>query len=291
MKIVIIGQGMWGNALHSLLVRSQNDISFWERGTEITHADVIVLAVPTQAIREVLSFVKPTKSLIVVNSSKGIEEGSHKLPYQIAHEILGEIHYFSLMGPSFAQEVIDNMPTLVNLGFCKAQFVETVKGLFQTDYFRVRPIEGVEAIEIAAAFKNIYALLNGISEGLGFGINTRIKIILLAYEEITKLTAGLGYTIPITAASGIMGDLMLTGSSTESRNYAFGKALVTHSVADALQKSKGVVEGWNSLTSVSYFSERIGEPIVLAELVKAMASHAQDKNTMKKLFLEYIKYV
>lgn len=289
MTITVIGKGAWGTALHSVLAKQKNQVEFWDRKSKIT-SEVVVLAVPTQAIREVLPFVV-SKDVLLVNSSKGIEQVTHKLPYQLVQELLPNASYFSLMGPSFAQEVMDNMPTLVNLGFVSKEYSEDVKLLFQTDYFRVRLISGVEAIELASTFKNIYAVLAGIVEGLGFGVNTRIKIILMAFEEVSRLSKSLGQPIPEAAVSGIIGDLMLTCSSMQSRNYSFGKALVNSPVSEALASSKGVVEGWNSLESVSYFSKKTGQQLVLAELVLAIAQKATQKEEMKKLFLEYVKYI
>lgn len=289
MSVAVVGKGAWGQALFSLLSTNEAGVTYWDRSSSIS-ADSVILAIPTNAIRDVLPYIV-NKTCILVNSSKGIEQKTHKLPHEIVKEILPEVSYFSLMGPSFAKEVMDNMPTLVNLGYETKEDAEKIRSLFQTDYFRVRLVEGIESIELAASFKNIYAILSGIVDGLGFGVNTQTKIILMAYEEISALARSLGNPIPEKAVAGIIGDLMLTASSENSRNYSFGKAITDQSIEKALESSKGVVEGWQSLPSVTHFSKIVGHKLVLAELVGEIAKHAQNKKEMKRLFLEYVKLI
>lgn len=297
MSITIIGKGAWGNALHHVLSTHEKEIIFWDRTSRIV-SDMVVLALPTNVIKDVLPFIDKKENLFIVNSSKGIEIDSHRFPYQIIADIFPDVHYFSLLGPSFAQEVIDDMPTLVNLALPagrqvsgKAEFVKEVEQLFKTDFFRVRVVDGVEAVELGAAFKNIYAILCGIVQGIGFGVNTRTNIILLAYEEMSRLNKKLGYLMHQDAVLSIMGDLMLTCSSEESRNFMFGKNLATYSIQESLEKSKGVVEGFQSLSSVDYFAEKSGEPLVLAELIKDIMEKAGNKDEMKNIFLQHFAYV
>ena len=290
MSITIIGKGAWGHALYHVLSTHEKEIVFWDKTSRIA-SDMVVLALPTNAIRDVLPFIDKKENVFMVNSSKGIETDSHRFPYQIITDMFPDAHYFSLLGPSFAQEVIDDMPTLVNLAFRKAEFVKEIRYLFETGFFRVRVVDGVEAVELGAAFKNIYAILCGVVQGIGFGVNTRTNIILLAYEEMSRLNKKLGHPIHQDAVLGIMGDLMLTCSSEESRNFMFGKNLATYSLQESLEKSKGVVEGLQSLSSVDYFVEKSGEPLVLAKLIKDIVATAGNRDEMKKIFLQHFSYV
>ena len=131
MRVKIIGNGNWGTALGKLLLENGHDISYWQNNEIIDNTEIILLVVPTQALRSVLPKIV-TKDLIIINCAKGIENTTHKLPFQIVEEILGKTNYFSLIGPSFADEVKGEMPTLVNLGFRDEESVEQVKKLFQT---------------------------------------------------------------------------------------------------------------------------------------------------------------
>ena len=169
MKIIILGKGKWGTALGSLLSENKKDFEFWKTNTEIPDESIIVNCLPTQVVRGVLEkHGKNLKKFIFVNGAKGIEQDTHKLPYEIVKDVLGpRIDYFTLIGPGFADEIVHKMPTLVNLGYVRKDNSKLVRNLFQTDYFRIRLVKNINALEIAAGFKNIYAISTGIADGIG----------------------------------------------------------------------------------------------------------------------------
>src|SRR5258708_3100726 len=214
MKIAIVGNGVWGKALFSVISQNARDVIIAKRGEKIL-ADIVILAVPTQSIRDVLPLIHFLDNRILVNSSKGIEKSTHRLPYQIVQEHFEDsISYFSLMGPSFAEEVTQKMPTLVNLGYPKkSKEVHIVESLFKTAYFRVKSMRGVEALEIAGALKNVYAIACGIAEGLGYKTNTKTQLITLAIEELQLLYKGLGLYVDPNITPELIGDLILTCTS------------------------------------------------------------------------------
>src|SRR5579859_3031778 len=126
MNVVIIGNGAFGNALYTVLTNKTSYVSIWDRKSQIQYADIVILAIPVKSVRSVLQQIQPIKKeVIIINSAKGIEKKTHMLPYQITHEVCGDsVNYFALMGPSFANEVIQEMPTMVNIGFMKKTHVE-----------------------------------------------------------------------------------------------------------------------------------------------------------------------
>ncbi len=262
MKINILGDGVWGSALKKLLTANGHEVIFWNKKSQIDPADFVVIAIPTQAIRGVIkNYGRNLGKAVIINSAKGIERSSHKLPWQIVRELLGtEIEYFTLIGPSFAHEVDHKMPTLVNLGGYNGRTQE-ICDLFETDYFRVRPTKSVEALELAGALKNVYAIACGIADGLGFKTNTRAKLITIAYEEFRKLAENLNYEIDEDARPGILGDLVLTCSSLESRNFSFGKNLAKYRVKASIEKVDSTIEGYNTAFSILYFSEKSEMPL------------------------------
>lgn len=269
--ITILGRGAWGSALASVLRANNREFVMWDRKSEIEPNGIVIMAIPTQAIREVLTNNKENlKNCVIVNTSKGIEKGTHKLPFQIAHEVLGEkIKYLSLFGPSFAVEVEEKLPTLLNLASINndRKLSEEIKKIFETNYFRIRIAGSSQALELSGALKNIYAILCGISEGLGFFFNTRSQLIGHAYKETINLCKGFGYKVDSQAMECIMGDLVLTCSSLESRNFRFGKYLVKLSVDDALQQVASTVEGRNNIFSVPYLTEKSGVDLPFAKFV------------------------
>ena len=179
------------------------------------------------------------------------------------------------------------MPTLVNLGGYNGK-AQQICGLFKTDYFRVRPTKSVEALELAGALKNVYAIACGIAEGLGFETNTRAKLITIAYEEFRKLALNLNYAIDDDARPGILGDLVLTCSSIESRNFSFGRNLTKYSVKESVKKINSTIEGYNSAFSVLHFSEKSAMP--LGEFVLRIIEE-NNPATVRAKFADFVKKI
>lgn len=289
MKISILGHGVWGSALGKILVSNGNEVNFWNKKDQIDPLDFVVIAIPTQAIRGVIkNYGRNLGKAVIINSAKGIEKRSHKLPSEIVKELLGDkIEYFTLICPSFAQEVDRKMPTLINLGGSNGKSQE-ICDFFETDYFRVRPTRSVEALELAGALKNVYAIACGISDGLGFESNTRAKLITIAYEEFRKLAENLKYKIDEQARPGILGDLVLTCSSRESRNFSFGKNLAKYCVKDSIKKVNSTIEGYNTAFSILHFSQKSAMP--LGEFVLRIIEENNPKQVGKK-FADLVKNI
>ncbi len=292
MQIIVIGNGRWGTALSTLLKKNNKEFSFWEMGKDISDDSIIINCLPTQVIRKVfLEHGHRLKNFIFVNGAKGIEQQTHKFPYEIFTEILGKnIDYFSLIGPGFAQEIVDEMPTLVNIGYIKDKNAEMVENLFQTDYFRVRLTKGVTGLELASGFKNVYAIACGISEGLGFGTNTRIKLILLAIEEFYLLSKKLSISINSDMLPGTIGDLILTCSSEESRNFRFGELLAKKTSQQALKEISETVEGFYAADSVPYFEKKAKVNLNLAHFVYEIIRN-DNPSLVKSRFMDFVKEI
>lgn len=293
MNIKIIGNGAWGNAFYSVISKNTSNVQiFGHEQVTVEKDDLLVLAVPTQAIREVLGkTLFKNETPVIVNTSKGIEKDTHLLPHQIVDSILGgKVDYYSLIGPSFAKEVQSMMPTIVNLGYTKGTLNEEIKRLFQTDYFRVRLTSGVEALEISAAFKNVYAIACGLTQGLGYEINTRVKLMVLAIEELNRLFESFKIELNSDMVPGTIGDLILTCSNEKSRNFTFGELIAKISVNDAFDKIKATVEGYNSLSSVEYFNTLNGAKLPLASFVCEIVERDNPQKA-KEYFDKFVKSI
>jgi glycerol-3-phosphate dehydrogenase (NAD(P)+) len=269
--ITIIGEGVWGTALSTLFKQNKQEFVFWDKQCEIKDSNVVLMTLPTQAIREVLEKNKEhLKQAVIINASKGIELKTFKLPFQITREVLGEdVKYFSLIGPSFASGLQKKTPTMVDLSCFSTdkKLNKGVKSFFQTDYFRVRLSASVEALELSGALKNVYAIACGIAQGLNFSANTRANLIALAYMEINKLCNKLNYKINPDALESVLGDLILTCSSVESRNFRFGELLTKASIADALEQINSTVEGYGSVFAIPEFIQKTGLQLPLASYI------------------------
>ena len=292
MKIIILGNGKWGQAMASVLTKNSKEFSFWQRDSVIKDNSIIVNCLPTQVIRQVLQkYGKNLKNFIIINGAKGLESKTHKLPYEIVRDVLGEdIDYFTLIGPGFSQEIIDQMPTLVNIGYFKVKNSELIKDLFQTKYFRVRLVNQVEALELSGAFKNIYAIACGMADGLGFGTNTKTKLIIIAIEELYRLSKSLTLVINEDMIAGTVGDLILTCTSEESRNFSFGKLLAKEKVKDALTTVGETTEGYHTLESLQFFEEKAKIKLSLASFAYE-AVKQDDPGKIKQLFTSFVENV
>ena len=277
-KVCVIGNGAWGTALAGIV--SQPPLGF----------KVFVFAVPTNALRNVLNEIKEQidDKTLIINASKGIELKTHKLPFEIVEEVLGKkTNYFSLIGPSFAQEVMNKNPTIVNLGYRNKKYIKQAKKVFQSTYFNVVPTKCLRAIEMMGSFKNIYAIGCGMADGLGYGANTRTKLIIFAYQELKRLLKAFDYKYDNSAQIAFLGDLVLTCNSTESRNFTFGKLLVHSSIDKSLNEIGQTTEGYFSIASVKYFEEKSKIKLPFAKLVHDVIV-SNNHNTTKKSFTEFI---
>ncbi len=291
MKVAILGRGAFGIALESVIRENTPDVTLVGREETCEDVNVLVLAIPTEAITKALPFISFTDKKIIVNTSKGIEHASHRLPYDILEEIYPDGEYYSLMGPSFASEIIQKMPTSINLGYSENSVSkEEIKKLFQTDFFHVRLARGVEAMELFGAFKNIYAIGAGLATGVGYKVNTRISLTMLAIEEVTRLSRAMNISLPDDAIFGTLGDMMLSCSSEESRNFRFGKLISHMSVEKSLETINSTVEGYNSLFSVEFFEEKYQCPLPLARFIQEVVQK-DSPSTAKEDFLSFFKKV
>lgn len=293
MKIKVLGNGDWGTAVYNLLKENSHDVSFITRKSLKSKVDMqgvkmLVLAVPTQVIRKSLENIGSIEGMIIVNCSKGIERGTHKLPFQIVSEKGGKKEkYFSLNGPSFACELNEKMPTIVNLGHnSDEKYTKLVENVFRTEYLEVKVVHGIAGLELAGAFKNIYAIACGMATGLGFGMNTRVRIILAALKEIHELMKNLRFRAEDKTIPGILGDLVLSCNSLESRNYAFGKSIIKHSSEESLRRG-ATVEGYYTSDSIEYFEKKANMKLPLADMV-ARCVNIENKEILRRLVMDTI---
>lgn len=288
MNITILGKGAFGKAIGSLL--EENKISFKYVALELPmtqNSDLVFIAVPTQQIRDALltnkGFFGP--ETIFINCSKGIEQDSYLLPFQIVEQALSPKYYYSLVGPSFASEILEKHPTLVSLGYLDKSYVQTIKNLLQTDNFRIVDSPGFEALELSAALKNVYAIICGFSAGLNFKMNTNAKLITLALMEIEQVLKTLDFKYQSITLPGLVGDLVLTCSSSESRNYRFGYNLASMDTEKALAAVGSTVEGYFTSKSIQSLAKKHNLDLPLASLTAQIIEEGKDGLSKFKDFI------
>lgn len=271
MRLGVAGAGAWGKALADVGARAGHDVVLWSRRAPVQLAgcEGIILAVPAQAIREVLTALArelgPATALII--SAKGIEQGTGLFMAEVVAQAAPAHPAFVLSGPSFAADVLKGLPTAVVMAGPSIASAQAWAGALSLPAFRIYSSDDVKGVEIGGALKNVLAIACGISDGFKLGDSARAALTTRGFAELTRFGRALGAKPETLMGLSGLGDLLLTCSSPQSRNYAFGLAIGEGAtVAQALARSRGVVEGAHTVRIADELARRhhVDMPIVAA---------------------------
>ena len=248
----------------------------------ISDAEVVVVAVPSHVMREVVQKVASIrKKIVVVSAVKGIEEGSLKRMSEVIREELPESSVSVLSGPSHAEEVSRNIPTTVVISSEDEGEACEMQKLFMTQSFRVYTNQDMIGVELGGALKNIVAIAGGISDGLGFGDNTKAAILTRGLAEITRLGAAMGANPGTFAGLSGMGDLITTCISRYSRNRKLGElAAQGKKLDDALSTIGQVAEGVRTTRCACKLAGIYKVDVPIAEQVYAVLFDGKDARSV-----------
>lgn len=298
--IGVIGAGAWGTALAQAMASDGSRVLLWARETELVAeindsrtnslflpsarlaetitatgnlADLAGLAVvlvvtPAQHLARVLSGL-PDSPRDLVLCSKGIEAGTGRLMADVAAEAAPGASLAVLSGPTFAHEVAAGLPTAVTLACAGgepqwARLAPVIARPMLRPYFS----DDLTGAEIGGAVKNVLAIACGVVEGLGFGQNARAALIARGYAEMVRFGIALGGRADTLAGLCGLGDLVLTCSSTSSRNFSLGKALGEgRSAAEALSGKTSVAEGAHTAPVLAELAARHGVAMPIVDAV------------------------
>lgn len=219
----------------------------------ITGSEVVIFGIPTKGVRSVAKLASPyiTPEMAVVNTGKGLEEGTLKRMSEVLSEEIPQADSVVLSGPSHAEEVAVGMPTTVaaaSMNMDKASFVQSV---MSNEMFRVYLNDDVIGCEIGGALKNVIALCAGIVDGLGYGDNTKAALMTRGISEIADLGRALGARSETFSGLTGIGDLIVTCTSMHSRNRRAGILIGKGTPPEEAVKLVGTVEGY-LCTKVAY---------------------------------------
>jgi glycerol-3-phosphate dehydrogenase (NAD(P)+) len=299
MSIGVIGAGAWGTALAQMLASDGREVLLWAREPELVEeingrhdnslflpgarlaesiratgdvaraaeCDILLLVTPAQHLGAVLTGL-PSFPRDLVLCAKGIEAGSGRLMSEVARAAAPRSAIAVLSGPTFAHEVAAGLPTAVTLacGGGDAQW-ERLSAAIARPNFRPYYSEDVIGAEIGGAVKNVLAIACGVVDGLGLGQNARAALIARGYAEMMRFGEALGAQRDTLAGLCGLGDLVLTCSSTSSRNFSLGKALGEGRRPDELMADRRTVaEGAHTAPVLVELAARHGVtmPITLA---------------------------
>lgn len=274
MQVAVLGFGSWGTSLTILLARNghsvtqlgrsedelvmlQNhrenlrylpgfripsDVEFGLLDHEI-EAEMTVIAVPSGAVREVSSLVRGNHPLVVL-AAKGLEAGTGRRMEEVVSEAMPDAVIGALSGPNLAIEIARGIPTVAVSAFSDLDSAAIVRDAFMTSTFRVSTTNDLVGVELAGALKNVLAIGAGMSDGLGYGDNTKGAFLSRGLMEMARLGLALGARMETFLGPAGVGDLFATAASTLSRNYRLGRSLGSGtSLRDALGALGQVAEG------------------------------------------------
>ncbi len=313
-KVAMLGAGSWGTALAVHLARLGHDVCLWARNTTAvdslsqarTHPshpgidfpatlrlsddlgaacgdrDAVVVACPSHAVRGLaasfLAHVHP--STLVVSTAKGIETDTRLSMSAVLEQVLPDAtarRVAVLSGPSFAREVARGLPTAVTAAARDIGVAEELQRLFTGPTFRVYTSTDTIGVEIGGAVKNVIALAAGVSDGLGFGANTRAALITRGLAEVSRLAIRLGADRATLAGLAGMGDLVLTCTGDLSRNRQVGLRLGRGEKLDAIVASMNeVAEGVRNTLSVRELARSVDVEMPITDQMRLVLYEGKD---------------
>ncbi len=241
-------------------------------------SQTIFIALPTQVIREALSALN-LKGKELISLSKGLEIGTYKRVSQIIKEVEPSVKVFVLSGPSFAKEVSLSIPTALVLGYEEdfRKQAEELQREISSENMRVYLNEDIVGIELGGALKNVMAIACGISDGLGYGNNTRAALITRGLMEMVRIGVRLGAKKDTFYGLAGNGDLILTATSELSRNRSFGYMVGKGvRVEEALSRLGQVVEGLETVKAVKKLSEELKVHTPISDAVYRIVIEGED---------------
>ncbi len=303
MKIAVLGAGAWGTAI-AVSLSARHETVLWGRdptqcraiaaarrnqrylpeielppqlrieagfAAAIAAAELVLVATPTVALRDMLARLAPTKKPVVW-LCKGFEPQSAELSHQIAAEVLAPGSACGgLSGPSFALEVARGLPTALTLASADAAFSQTTARALHGARLRVYFSTDIAGVEIGGAVKNVMAIATGIADGLGLGANARAALITRGLAEITRLGVKLGGRPETFTGLTGAGDLILTCTGELSRNRRVGLALARGKKLDDILRELGhVAEGVYTAAAVEKRAMQLGIEMPITRAVCAV---------------------
>lgn len=302
-KVTVIGSGSWGTALAVMLAKHGHEVTIWSRRQDavdellerrtnekylpgvaipagihatadreqaVAAAEIVILAVPSRAVRQTAADFAPylKKGQVLVNVAKGLEEGSLLRLSEVIRECVPQCEVCVLSGPSHAEEVARDIPSACLIASENEETAKLVQREFMNPRFRLYTNTDMVGVEMGAALKNIMALAAGMSDGLGFGDNTKAALMTRGMAEMQRLGIAMGGKAETFSGLSGIGDLIVTCTSMHSRNRRAGILLGQgKSLAETLETVQMVVEGVNTVQAACQLAGRLGVSMPITEAI------------------------
>ena len=319
--VTFLGCGSWGGALGKLLSEKGLGVTMWHRnldvvnhlkdakthylipelifpsGVEFTNdissaiqsSKIIVLALPSQSIRDVITKNKSSfnKNHIIVNVSKGIEVDTLMTVSEVINDALDGRHksVVTLSGPSHAEEVINGHPTTLVAASNDIQSAEIIQNLFATEMLRTYLNRDIRGVELGGSMKNVIAIAAGICDGIGYGDNSKAALMTRGMMEITRLGEAMGAKVETFRGLSGYGDLIVTCLSKHSRNRQLGQLIGQgKALEDITSDMSMIAEGIFTAKSVHQLQLKHNVEMPIHEAIYQVLFQKKDpKNSVSEL--------
>ena len=322
MKTAVVGSGAWGTALAIRLCKNGHDVTLWTFEKELVpqmeqerinirlpgavlpeelkisteyacveDCELVVIATPSFPIRGVCRGIAPylAENAVLVSVTKGIESGSMLRMSEVVEQECGR-PVVVLCGPSHAEEVALGIPTGLLAAHSDKALAEMVQSAFMSDTLRIYTAPDAVGAELGGALKNVIALCAGVTDGLGFGDNTKAMLMTRGLTEMARLGVAMGASKDTFAGLTGVGDLIVTCTSMHSRNRRAGILIGQgKSVEEAMKEVGAVVEGYYAAESAYALSQKMGVDMPITEVAYRVLYEGMSAADAVKLLLQRSK--
>ena len=321
MKVAILGSGAYGLALASRLLMNKNDVEMWTYSKEekkqlketrisnklsgykipkeikittsmkkaVYDSKIIIIAVPAFAVddiaKQLAKYIKQTQHILI--ATKGIEQDTCKFLTDVVLDYINTNRLAVISGPTFAVDIIKDVPIGLSLGTTNELTKKTIMQAFTNPKTKLRPTLDIVGIEICGAIKNVMAIASGMLEGMNVPDSTKALFLTEALNDIKEIIDVLGGNKKTILSFAGFGDILMTCTSQNSRNFTFGKILGSGKKEEAIKyRESTTVEGLYTLKSIQKLLQDTGACIPIIDLIYEIIYNDKDKEEMLKFLIE-----
>lgn len=256
-------------------VKISSEISLTNDISKVSGADIAIFGIPTRKLREVAKKAAPyfKSETVVVNTGKGLEDGSLKRMSEVLEEEIPNNPIVVLSGPSHAEEVALGMPTTVVASSKDKKYSDYIQSVMSNNTFRIYINDDMVGCELGGSLKNVIALCAGICDGMGFGDNTKAALMTRGITEIARLGVALGGKTETFAGLTGIGDLIVTCTSMHSRNRRAGILIGQGVTPEEAVQQVGTVEGYICTKAAYELAQKVGVDMPITEQCNSVLFH------------------
>ena len=321
MKVAILGSGAYGLALASRLLMNKNDVEMWTYSKEekkqlketrisnklsgykipkeikittsmkkaVYDSKIIIIAVPAFAVddiaKQLAKYIKQTQHILI--ATKGIEQDTCKFLTDVVLDYINTNRLAVISGPTFAVDIIKDVPIGLSLGTTNELTKKTIMQAFINPKTKIRPTLDIIGIEICGAIKNVMAIASGMLEGMNVADSTKALFLTEALNDIKEIIDVLGGNKKTILSFAGFGDILMTCTSQNSRNFTFGKMLGSGKKEEAIKyRENTTIEGLYTLKSIQKLLQNTGACIPIIDLIYDIIYNEKSNEEMLKFLIK-----